>query len=75
MGKKIGPVKPDDSGLPPEEFLKTIPRLILPPHKPPSRDDLKKRRAIARRMDRFRETMGPIRGTVTNLIREDRASR
>jgi hypothetical protein len=75
VAKKVEPRGEDYTQLPPEAFLKTLPSLVLPPYRIPSEKDLKRRRAIARRMDRFRERMGPIEGTVTDLIREDRAIR
>lgn len=74
MAKKIEPIEDDDTHLSPEEFLTTIPRLVLPPYAPPTDKDLKRRRAIARRMDRFRERVGPIESSLTDLIRGDRAS-
>lgn len=75
MAKKIEPIEADDARLSPEDFLKTLPRLVPPPYRSPTEEDLKMRRAIARRMDQFRESMGPIEGAVTDLIREDPDSR
>ena len=74
MAKKIEPVEDSDARLSPEEFLKTIPRMVLSPYRTPTEEDLRKRYAIAQRMDQFRESMGPIEGAVTDLIREDRSS-
>jgi hypothetical protein len=75
MAKRTEPLDEDYAHLPPDEFSKSIPCLVLPPYKPPTEKDLKRRRAIARRMDRFRERMGPIEGSAADLIREDRALR
>jgi hypothetical protein len=74
MAKRAEDSVSADAELVPDEFLKTIPRITLLLHKPPTEDDLRKRGEIVERMDQFREKVGPIGVSVEDLIREDRAS-
>lgn len=75
MAKKIDPMDEEEPRLSSEEFLSTIPRLVLPPFRPPTEQDLEIRRDISEKMDQLRQRSGPIEGSVADLIRADRSSR
>lgn len=49
-----------------------LPRIVLPPCKPPRPEELERRRALAEEVRVLRKKIGPLGHSVTDFIREDR---
>ncbi len=52
-----------------------LPRLVLPPYKPPTHQELERRQLLGEKADEVREKIGPLGFSLSDLIREDRESR
>ncbi len=52
-----------------------LPRIVVPTYIPPTPEELTRRRALGKEADRIRGKIGPLRFSLTDLIREDRESR
>ncbi len=58
----------EPSGRPP----KRLPRIVLPPYRPPTPEQLERRRVLGEESRKLRKEIGPLGFSLTDLIREDR---
>lgn len=52
--------------------IKTVPLIVLPPYVPASPEEIARRKALAKEVDRLREAIGPVAVDLAEWIREDR---
>ena len=54
---------------------KHLPKIIIPPSRPPTAEELERRRLLNEKTNNLRKRIGPLGFSLVDLIREDRETR